>query len=133
MSHRSFISNTYTGNLQIMDTQNDTTPYTAETTNSAGQVVPGVPVTITAGLSATFMAVSADLSKTMVYDPLPMSLIFIDNSTETVSTASLLAGAGPDGAVFARRHSRLCPGPQCCPLPAAVPAVWRWWTLPIPM
>jgi len=87
VSHRSFLSNTYTGNLQIMDTQNDTTPYTAETTNSAGQVVPGVPVTITAGISSTFLTVSADLSKTMVYDPSQVALYFIANSTETASAA----------------------------------------------
>ena len=49
VQNRAFITNTYSGNLQIMDTQNDTTPYTAETTNSTGQVIPGVPVTITVG------------------------------------------------------------------------------------
>ena len=45
--HRAFISNSYSGSLQIMDTQNDTTPLTAQTIDQFGQLVPGVPVTIT--------------------------------------------------------------------------------------
>ena len=54
VQHRAFVSNTYSGNLQVMDTQNDTTALTPETTNSAGQLVPGVPVTVTVGGSLTF-------------------------------------------------------------------------------
>ena len=69
VKHRAFISNTYSGVLQIMDTQNDTTAYTAQQVNSAGQVIPGVPVTISVGNSATWEALSSDRSQTMVYDP----------------------------------------------------------------
>ena len=36
VQNAAYISNSYTGNLQIVDTQNDTTAYTPETTNSAG-------------------------------------------------------------------------------------------------
>ena len=50
VQNAAFISNTYSGNLQIVDTQNDTTAYTQQTTNSSGQVVPGAPVTITVSL-----------------------------------------------------------------------------------
>ncbi len=84
LQHRAFVSNAYAGNLQIVDTQNDTTAFTAQSTNSEGQVVPGVPVTITVSTSATFEQVSSDRSKTLVYDPSSDSIYFITNSTETV-------------------------------------------------
>jgi hypothetical protein len=85
VSHRAFISNTYSGNLQIVDTQNDTTPLTGETTNSAGQVVPGVPVTVTVATSLTFEVLSPDRATTLTYDPDSLTFYFVDNSTETTS------------------------------------------------
>jgi hypothetical protein len=85
VSHRAFISNTYSGNLQIMDTQNDTTPFTAQTTNSSGQIIPGVPVTISVGTSLTFEVVSPGLATTLVYDQSGNVLDFVDNATEAVS------------------------------------------------
>jgi hypothetical protein len=85
VSHRAFISNTYSGNLQVMDTQNDTTPFTAQTTNSAGQVIPGVPVTISVGTSLTFEVVSPGLATTLVYDQIGNVLDFVNNTTEAVS------------------------------------------------
>src|ERR1035437_7950576 len=85
VSHRAFISNTYSGNLQVMDTQNDTTPFTAQTTNSAGQVIPGVPVTISVGTSLTFEVVSPGLATTLVYDQSGNVLDFVNNATEAVS------------------------------------------------
>jgi hypothetical protein len=103
VTHRAFVTNTYSGVLQIMDTQNDTTPYTAQTTNSAGQVVPGVPVTISVGNSLTWALVSSDLSKTLVFDPSDNFLYVITNSTEAIATSVQLAGAAsmalfsPDG------------------------------------
>jgi len=83
--HRAFVSNTYSGNLQIMDTQNDTTPLTAQTVNAYGQIVPGVPVTITVGSALTFEVVSPDRTTTLVYDQTGNVLAFVDNGTETVS------------------------------------------------
>src|SRR5580704_12379027 len=65
VSHRAFITNTYSGNLQVVDTQNDTSPLTAETTNSAGQVVPGVPITITVATSLTFEVLSPNKATTL--------------------------------------------------------------------
>ncbi len=85
VSHRAFITNTYSGNLQVVDTQNDTSPLTAETTNSAGQVVPGVPVTITVATSLTFAVLSPDKATTLTYDPTTLTLYFVDNSTEATS------------------------------------------------
>jgi hypothetical protein len=68
-----------------MDTENDTTPYTAQTTNSAGQVVPGVPVTISIGTSLTFEVVSPGLATTLVYDQSNNVLDFLNNATEATS------------------------------------------------
>ena len=86
-----------------MDTQNDTTPYTAEMTNSAGQIVPGVPVTVSVANSVTWEVVSNDRSETLVYDPTTNDVYVIDNSTEAVTTNVTLAGPAnmgllsPDG------------------------------------
>ena len=85
VSHRAFITNTYSGNLQVVDTQNDTSPLTAETTNSAGQVVPGVPITITVATSLTFEVLSPDKATTLTYDPNALTLYFVNNSSETTS------------------------------------------------
>ena len=74
-----------------MDTQNDTTPFTAQTTNSAGQVVPGVPVTIPVGGTLTFEVVSPDRTITLVYDPAAIRLYFVNNATETVTGSVALA------------------------------------------
>ncbi len=83
--HRAFISNTYAGSLQIMDTQNDTTPLTAQTYNAYGQLVPGAPVTITVGGSLTFEVESPNRTTTLVYEQSGDHLEFIDNATETFS------------------------------------------------
>ncbi len=85
VSHRAFITNTYSGNLQIVDTQNDTSPLTAETTNSAGQVVPGVPVTVSVTTSLTFAVLSPDRTTTLTYNPNTLSFYFVDNTSETTS------------------------------------------------
>jgi hypothetical protein len=83
--HRAFVSNTYSGNMQVMDTQNDTTPFTAETTNSAGQLVPGVPVTVSVGGSLTFEVESPSRATTLAYDQDGNTVYFVDNATETTS------------------------------------------------
>ena len=85
VSHRAFITNTYSGNLQIVDSQNDTTPLTAQSTNSAGQVVPGVPVTVSVTTSLTFEVLSPDRATTLAYNPSTLSLFFVDNTSETTS------------------------------------------------
>ena len=83
--NRAFISNTFTGNLQIVDTQNDTTPMTAQTTNSAGQIVQGQPVTIQVATDVTFEVESPDHTVTMVYDPTQSTLYFVTNSSEAAA------------------------------------------------
>jgi hypothetical protein len=83
--NRAFISNNYSGSLQIVDTQNDTTPLTAQTTNNQGQLIPGQPVTIAVATSATFEAESPDATVTAVFDPSTNALWFVTNSSEAVA------------------------------------------------
>ena len=97
VQHRALITNTYSGALQVMDTQNDTTAYTAQTTNSAGQVVPGSPVTISVGSSVTWEALNASRSTTMVYDQIVVAVYFVTNSSETVTGSVGLAGPASMG------------------------------------
>jgi hypothetical protein len=83
--NRAFISNTFTGSLQIVDTQNDTTPLTAQTTNNQGQLIPGQPVTIPVSNTATFEVESPDHTVTAVYDPTSIAIWFVTNSSETTA------------------------------------------------
>lgn len=85
VQHRAFISNTYAGSLQIMDSQNDTTPLTAPTYDAYGNIIPGVPVTIAVAGSLTFEVVSPDRTNTLVYSQTGNLLVFVDNASETVS------------------------------------------------
>ena len=99
VSHRAFISNTYSGNLQIMDTQNDTTPYTAQTTDANGQLIPGVPVTVSVGGTLTFEVISPGLATTLVYNQSGNVLDFVDNATEA-TTGSVVLPNFTDMALF---------------------------------
>jgi hypothetical protein len=93
VQNAAYISNNYTGNLQIVNTQNDTTAYTAQTTNSAGQVVPGSPVTITvAATGVTFEVLSPNKAMTLVYNPSSFTLWTVTNSTAMSSFPLPLAG-----------------------------------------
>ncbi len=104
VQNRAFISNTYTGSLQVMNSQNDTTNYTASGVNSAGQVVQGTPVTITAGVSVTWMVEGPSNTLTMIFDRGDNNLIFMNNAAETVSASVLLANSA-DMAVFSEDGS----------------------------
>ncbi len=99
VQNRAFISNTYSGDLQIVDTQNDTTELTAQTTNSAGQIVQGEPVSVSVATTVTFEVLSPNRADTLVYDPASASLYIIDNSSET-STGSLPLAFSAGMAVF---------------------------------
>ena len=84
VKNAAFISNTYSGNLQLVDTQNDTTSFTAQTTNSAGQLIQGQPVSIQVSTTVTFEVVSPDRSQTLVYDPSNSTFYVVSNSTQMV-------------------------------------------------
>jgi hypothetical protein len=99
VQNAAFISNTFSGDLQVVNTQNDTTNFTQETTNSAGQVVPGVPVSITVSTTVTFEVLSPNKSNTLVYDPSSDALWNIDNSSQTTS-GDLPLGASANMALF---------------------------------
>ena len=93
VKNRAFVSNMFSGNLQIIDTQNDTTGLTAETTNSAGQVVPGQPVTITINPTGiSFQAISPNRAQSVVYNPLGQMMYAVNTSSETVTHTLPLAG-----------------------------------------
>ena len=106
LKHRAFISNMFSGSLQIVDDQNDTTAFTPQTTNSAGQVVQGQPVTIPVSTSVTFQVESSDHTVTAVYDPTAHVLWQVMNSTEmTAGNIPLTSSAGmalfsPDNTKF---------------------------------
>lgn len=80
-----------------MNTQNDTTPYTQQTTNSAGQVVPGSPISIQVATSLTWEVVTSDRAKTMVFDPNVNTVYFVTNSSETVLSGVPIAGPASMG------------------------------------
>ena len=84
--NRAFISNVYSGSLQIVDTQNDTSPLTAQTTNSSGQLVPGTPQVVSVGaVSAGWEIESPNHDTTAVYDPTTKILYFVTNSSESTT------------------------------------------------
>ncbi len=94
LQHRAFITNQFSGSLQIMDSQNDTTAYYTVTNNNTGVTGPGITgtaVQITVGNSLTFATVSPDDKETLVYDPSTFSLNFVDNSTELTNGSVNLA------------------------------------------
>jgi hypothetical protein len=115
VQHRALVSNTFSGALQIMDTQNDTTSFTAQTTNSAGQIVPGVPVSIAVGNSVTWETLSANRSNTMAYDPTDNTVFFMANSTEAITTSVTLGGPATMG-LFSADGTSACVPVQTVPI-----------------
>ena len=88
LKNRAFITNQYSGNIQIVDSQNDTTAYYTATNNNTGITgtgVTGTAVSIIVGNSLTFAVLSPDDLETMVYDPKVHTLTFITNSSETTN------------------------------------------------
>ena len=98
LKNRAFITNQFSGNVQIMDTQNDTTAYYQVTNNNTGVTGPGVTgtaVNIAIGGSLTFEVLSPNDSETLVYNPNNFTVTFITNSTETSAGAVNLANSAP--------------------------------------
>jgi hypothetical protein len=94
LKNRAFITNQYSGNIQIVDSQTDATAYYTVTNNNTGVTGPGVTgtaVSITVGGSLTFEVLSPDGTETLVYNPSNFSLTFITNSTESLNGSVSLA------------------------------------------
>jgi hypothetical protein len=94
LQNRAFITNQYSGNIQIVNSQTDSTAFYTVTNNNTGITGPGVTgtaVQITVGGSLTFELLSPDKLETLVYNPTSFTLTFITNSTETSNGAVNLA------------------------------------------
>ncbi len=108
LKNRAYISNKYSGNLQIVDTANDTTAfYSSSYTNSGttNQIV-DLSVNIPVGISATFLARSPSAATTAVYDPTNLTIGLVDNSTQ-VTTASVTLPAWAAMEVFSNDSNTL--------------------------
>ena len=94
LKNRAFITNQYSGNIQIVDSQTDQTAFYTVTNNNTGITGPGVTgtaVNITVGGSLTFELLSPDNLETLAYDPTTFTLTFITNASETTNGAVNLA------------------------------------------
>ena len=95
LSNRAFITNAYSGNIQVVDSQNDTTAYYTVTNNNTGISTsggaPSSAVAISVGGSLTWSLVSPNDLETMVYSSSTNTLTFITNSTEVSSGSVNLA------------------------------------------
>ncbi len=105
LKNRAFITNQFSGNIQIMDSQTDTTAYYTVTNNNTGNTGPGITgtaVSIPVANSLTFAVLSPDDLETLVYDPLVNTLTFVTNSSEApngvvnLSSAAGMALYSPD-------------------------------------
>ena len=108
LSHRAFISNQYSGNLQIVDSANDTTSYysSSQTNTSTTNQIVDLAVRIPVGISLTFEVVSPNKATTAVYDPNVVSIGLVNNSSEAdANNITLPAWAGM--AVFSPDSSTL--------------------------
>ena len=96
LQNRAFITNQYSGNIQIVDSQNDTTAYYTFTNNNTGNTTPGgspaSAVNIVVGISLTWEVLSPDDLETLVYNPLSNTLTFITNASESMNGSVNLAG-----------------------------------------
>jgi hypothetical protein len=97
LTHRAFISNQFSGNLQIVDSQTDTTAYYTATNNNTGNTTPGgapaSAVAIQLGGSSTLMALRPDDVETVIFQPNTNLLNFVTNASETSSGTVTLPGS----------------------------------------
>ncbi len=87
LSNRAFITNQYSGNIQVVDSQKDQTSYYTVNNNNTGvSTVGGSPasaVAIVVGGSLSWTLLSPDDLETLVYNPITHTVTFITNSSET--------------------------------------------------
>ncbi len=95
LSNRAFITNQYSGNIQVVDSQKDQTSYYTVTNNNTGNsTVGGSPasaVAIVVGGSLSWAVLSPDDLETLVYNPNVHTVTFITNASETQNGSVALA------------------------------------------
>jgi hypothetical protein len=94
LNNRAFITNQFSGAVQIVDSQTDMTSFYTVTNNNTGVTGPGVTgtaVSIPVGNSLTFAVLSPDGLETLVFDPTTNTLTFITNATELTNGSVNLA------------------------------------------
>ncbi len=97
LKNRAYISNQYSGNLQIVDSANDTTAFfnSSNTNTSTTNQIVDLSVNIPVGISTTFLVRSPDGTTTAAYDPAAISIGLVNNSSQTTTgTVALPAWAG---------------------------------------
>ena len=85
LKNRAFITNQYSGNIQIVDSANDKTAYYSSNqtnTNTTNQIV-DLAVRIPVGISLTFEVVSPNRSVAAVYDPNALLMGLVNTSSES--------------------------------------------------
>jgi len=90
LNNRAFITNQFSGAVQIVDSQTDMTSFYTVTNNNTAVTGPGVTgtaVSIPVGNSLTFEVLSPDDTNTLVYDPSTFTLTFITNASEATNGA----------------------------------------------
>lgn len=99
LTHRVFLSDTYSGDLYIVDSQNDTAAYTQQqTTNSSGQAVTvTVPTSISIGDQITWEVHTPDYTQTATFAGATNTIYFVNNSAEALNTNVALAGSASMG------------------------------------
>jgi len=87
IKNRAYISNQYSGNLQIVDSATDLTAFFSSsfTNNNTTNQIADLSVNIAVGVSATFLVVSPNAATTAVYDPLAISMDLVNNMTQTTT------------------------------------------------
>jgi hypothetical protein len=99
LTHRVFITNSYSGNVLIVDSQTDKAAYTQQqTTNASGQTVTiSVPTAINVGGQLTWGVNAPNSAQTAVYASNTNTVTFLTNASETVNTSVVLAGSSNMG------------------------------------
>lgn len=90
LKNRAFITNQFSGNIQVVNSQTDQTAYYSITNNNTGNSTtggsPASAVAILTGAgSLSWALLSPDDLETLVYNPIGHTLTFITNSSEAVN------------------------------------------------
>jgi hypothetical protein len=92
LKNRAYISNQYSGNLQIVDTASDITAFYSSSYTNSGNTnqIADLSVNIAVGISATFLARSPNGATTAVYDPNTFGIGLVDNAAQSTNSAVAL-------------------------------------------